>query len=135
MASSSTADFPLENQEEPVYLEKDSIEVAEQALQYSIMDQLEEADIPEGDETEEEDKNELPSSIMDQTANAVIEEYCPSETSSKLYVDCQCQVFSMLCNDFAVSNFYQKKTVTVTATNNSEGISFITLPFHHATAH
>jgi hypothetical protein len=87
MASSSTVDCPLEYQEEPVNPDEVSIEVAEQALQYSIMDQLEEADIPEGDETEEEDKKELPSSIMDQTANAVVEECCISETSSELYVD------------------------------------------------
>jgi hypothetical protein len=87
LMASSTANFALEKQEEPVYQEGDSVEVLEQALQYSIMDQLEEADIPEGDETEEDDKNELPSSIMDQSANAVIEECCPSATSSELYVD------------------------------------------------
>jgi hypothetical protein len=91
MASSSTTDFPLEDQEEPVYHQSqengDSIKVAEQALQYSIMDRLEEADIPEGDETEEEDKNELSSSVMNQSANAVIEKCCHSTTSSDLYVD------------------------------------------------
>jgi hypothetical protein len=91
MASSSTADFPLDDQDEPTYHQNqgkgDLTKVAEQALQYSIMDQLEEADIPEGDETGEEDKNELPGSIMDQSANAVIEECCHSTTSSDLYVD------------------------------------------------
>jgi hypothetical protein len=92
MASSSTADFPLEDQDESVYNRNqgqgDANKVAEQALQYSIMDQLEEADIPEEDEAEEEDEIKLSSSIMDQTANAVIVECAShSTTSSDLCVD------------------------------------------------
>jgi hypothetical protein len=105
MASSSAADYkqfakdPKENQEKPVYQDPlenqeepdkgvgDPLDEAEQALQYSIMDQLEEADIPEGDEAEEEDEKELPSSVMDQIAKAVIEEDSHSATSSELYTD------------------------------------------------
>lgn len=89
-SSSSAADFPMEKQEEPEYQDQGEdflTEVAEQVLQYSIMDQLEEADIPEGDEAEDEDEKKLPSSIMDQIANTVIDEDCRSATSSDLYVD------------------------------------------------
>jgi hypothetical protein len=78
---------PLKSQEEPDQGVGNLFDEAEQALQYSIMDQLEEADIPEGDEVEEEDEKELTSSVMDQISMTVIEEDSHSATSSDLYTD------------------------------------------------
>jgi hypothetical protein len=93
MAAASSADYkqfaknPREPQVEPEYYhdqeDKAVFEEVKRALRHSIMDQLEETAIPEGDEAEEaEEEDELPGSVMDQIAKTVIEEYShPSLTT------------------------------------------------------